>query len=161
VRLDNDLDAHPERIDVHSFVEELQVAAAMNAKAMGIALTISPVADEVTVYADRQLLGSAVSNLLQNAFKFSRANGRVTLSARADGDRVLIEVEDACGGLPAGKAEAMFQPFTQMSEDRSGVGLGLWISRRAVEANGGVLRVRNMSGEGCVFTIDLPRPPTA
>jgi signal transduction histidine kinase len=158
VRLESGLDVHPEKIDLHSFVEELQVAAAMNAKAMAIPLMISIVEDDLTVYADRQMLGSAVSNLLQNAFKFSHANGQVTLGVRGDGDRVLIEVEDACGGLPKGKAEAMFQAFEQMGRDRSGIGLGLWISRRAVEANGGVLRVRDMPGAGCVFTIDLPRP---
>jgi len=51
----------------------------------------------------------------------------------------------------------MFKPFTQSAEDRTGAGLGLSISRRSVEANGGVLSVRNMPGTGCVFTIDLPR----
>lgn len=81
----------------------------------------------------------------------------MTLRAYADGDHVVIDVEDECGGLPEGKAEALFQPFKQMSSDRSGLGLGLWISRRAVEASGGTLRVRNNPGKGCTFTIELPR----
>ena len=79
------------------------------------------------------------------------------LHAHASGDRVLIEVEDNCGGLPPGDAERMFQPFTQGSTDKSGLGLGLSICRRSVEAIGGVLSVRNMPGVGCVFTVDLPR----
>jgi signal transduction histidine kinase len=103
------------------------------------------------------MIASAVSNLLQNAFKFSRPDGTVTLSARAADDRILIDVEDECGGLPDGKAEELFRPFEQKGSNRTGLGLGLSISRRAVEANDGNITVRNMPGKGCIFTIDLPR----
>ena len=72
-------------------------------------------------------------------------------------NRILIGVEDQCGGLPEGKAEEIFHPFEQGSAERTGLGLGLSISRRGVEANGGKLSVRNLPGTGCVFTIDLPR----
>jgi signal transduction histidine kinase len=89
--------------------------------------------------------------------KFSRRNGTVSLLARAVGEQVLIEVEDECGGLPAGKAEELFRPFEQSSTDRSGLGLGLSISRRAVQANDGTLEVRSVPGKGCVFTISLCR----
>ena len=51
----------------------------------------------------------------------------------------------------------MFEPFTQRHADRSGLGLGLTIARRAVETIGGTLRVRNLPGVGCVFTVELPR----
>jgi signal transduction histidine kinase len=51
----------------------------------------------------------------------------------------------------------MILPFTQVGADRSGLGLGLAISQRCVEANNGILRVRDIPGSGCVFTIDLPR----
>jgi signal transduction histidine kinase len=103
------------------------------------------------------MLGSAVTNLLQNGFKFSRRHGTISLSARAERDRILIEVEDECGGLPDGKAEELFQPFEQRSSNRIGLGLGLSISRRAVQENRGTLEVRNLPGKGCIFTIDLPR----
>ena len=53
--------------------------------------------------------------------------------------------------------ETLFAPFTQHGADRSGLGLGLSISRRAVEANGGTLRLRDVPGTGCIFTIDLPQ----
>ena len=69
----------------------------------------------------------------------------------------MIGVEDECGGLPEGKAQALFAPFEQRAANRTGLGLGLSISRRAVEAMGGELRVRDVPGKGCVFTIDLPR----
>ena len=56
-----------------------------------------------------------------------------------------------------GVEETMFLPYTQNGTDKSGVGLGLAICRRCVEANNGVLSVRSIPGSGCVFTIDLPR----
>jgi signal transduction histidine kinase len=79
------------------------------------------------------------------------------LRACADGNRVLIEVADHCGGLPPGKAQRLFAPFVQDGADRSGLGLGLTIARRSVEASGGRLSVRDVPAKGCVFTIDLPR----
>ena len=157
VRLSAGLDAQRGMINVSEFLEEVQVSAAMEAKAHEITFKISRMDQGLMVEVDRQMLGSAVSNLLQNAFKFSRRNGVVTLTARAADDRVLIEVEDACGGLPDGKVEELFHPFKKSSKNRSGLGLGLSISRRAVEANDGTLTVRNVEGRGCVFTIDLPR----
>jgi len=103
------------------------------------------------------LLLSALENLLQNAFKFTHRHTEVSLNAYAAADRIRIDVEDHCGGLPPGAAEDMFLPFKQSGEDRSGLGLGLAICRRSVEANNGVLKVRDVAGSGCVFTIELPR----
>jgi C4-dicarboxylate-specific signal transduction histidine kinase len=74
----------------------------------------------------------------------------------ADG-LVSIEVEDECGGLPERNAEALFTPFgPRRGKDRTGLGLGLDISRKAVKACGGEIRVRNLPGKGCVFSIELP-----
>lgn len=70
---------------------------------------------------------------------------------------MCVKVEDQCGGLPEGKAQSLFANFGQHHKDRSGLGLGLSIARRSVEASGGTLSVRDMPGLGCVFTIDLPR----
>jgi signal transduction histidine kinase len=101
-----------------------------------------------------------MSNLLQNAFKFT-PSGTVALTARATEERVFLEVADECGGLPPGKAEELFRPFAQRSADRSGLGLGLAIALRSARACGGELRVRDVPGHGCVFTIELPRQPAA
>jgi signal transduction histidine kinase len=51
----------------------------------------------------------------------------------------------------------MFRPFTQLGDDRSGIGLGLSIARRHVQADAGQLTVQDMPGKGCVFTVQLPR----
>ena len=148
-----------ERVRLAEFMEEVEIAATVAASARGHELAVHPVDGGAAIDVDRQLLGAALGNLLQNAFKFTPANGRVDL--RTDTTTlpgsVLIEVEDECGGLPRGFAESLFEPFRYRSADRSGLGLGLIIARRGVEANGGVLRVRDLPGKGCVFTVEIPR----
>ena len=73
------------------------------------------------------------------------------------GGRILIEVEDECGGLPDEDTEELFTPFTQKGKDKTGMGLGLSLSRRVIELNKGKLTARNIPGKGCIFTIDLPK----
>jgi signal transduction histidine kinase len=159
VRLSDDDPATVTRtlIDMASFIFDIQVAAALEARSMGCELTVVEVEPDLYVHADRALLAAAIANLLQNAFKFSGPGGHVSLAASREGDRVLIEVEDECGGLPEGAEDRMFRPFEQLQKDSRGVGLGLAISRKGVEANNGRLDVRNLPGKGCVFVIALPR----
>jgi signal transduction histidine kinase len=139
------------------FIAEIKLSASLHAEVRKCLLTVSAVDAHLALDADRDLLLSAVGNLLQNAFKFTRPRSEVTLNAYAAGDRIIIDVKDNCGGLPAGDAGKLFEPFMQRSHDKSGVGLGLSIARRGVEANGGTLSVRDVPGIGCVFTIDLLR----
>ncbi|MDQ3288822.1 MAG: HAMP domain-containing histidine kinase [Pseudomonadota bacterium] len=139
------------------FIQEVRLAGELEAEVKGCSLSVSKVDELLAVDADRDLLFSAVGNLLQNAFKFTHPGSQVTLNAYAVADRILIDVEDSCGGLPAGDPDLLFHPFVQSDQDKSGVGLGLSIARRSVEANDGTLAVRDLPGTGCVFTIDLPR----
>jgi signal transduction histidine kinase len=81
----------------------------------------------------------------------------VTLEAYAAADQILFDVKDHCGGLPTGSHEEMFVAFQQVGTDRSGLGLGLSIARRSVELCGGTINVHDLPGEGCVFTLSLPR----
>jgi signal transduction histidine kinase len=160
VRLEAGLQ-HLEPVPVSEVFEEIEVTAAVQAQAKGIVLAVALVEPSVIVEADRQILVAAVANLIQNALKFTHKRGRVSLTARGATDRVLIEVEDECGGLPPGKAEELFQPYSQRSSDRTGLGLGLSIAQKAVKAFHGEIYVRNLPDKGCVFTIDLPKalPP--
>ena len=144
-------------ISLADFITEVKITAALEAQARGCEFSIQPVDPSLAVLADWELLSSAVGNLLQNACKYTQPRTEVCLHAYAAGDRVLIEVEDHCGGLHPGDAERMLQPFTQLGTDRTGLGLGLSICQRSVEANKATLHVRDVPGSGCVFTISLPR----
>lgn len=139
------------------FIAEIKLSAALEARVRECGFVVSEVDRQLALDADRDLLLSAVGNLLQNAFKFTHPHGEVRLNAYATSDRIRIEVEDQCGGLAPGSIEKMFQPFTQLGTDKSGLGLGLAICRDSVEASGGTLSARDLPGTGCVFTIDLPR----
>ena len=103
------------------------------------------------------MLFSAVGNLLQNAFKFTQRHTEVSLNAYRRRGSHPDRRRGSLRRPSAGMRRNMFLPFTQSGEDRSGLGLGLAICRRSVEANNGVLSVRDVPGSGCVFTIDLPR----
>ena len=146
-----------EQFLVSAFVDEVAAAAKLDAHARGITLTVLPVEPGVAITADRQVLAAVVGNLLQNALKFTRPQTTVTLRVRASTDRVLIEVEDECGGLPSRTSHSLFQPFEQRSADRTGLGLGLAFSRWATEANNGRIYTRNLPDHGCIFIVDLPR----
>jgi signal transduction histidine kinase len=157
VRMNSGGEIHQELFSLANFIGDLKSAADLEAAVKGCTLRVAEVDPALALDADRDLLFSAVGNLLQNAFKFTRPGSEVRLEAYANGDRVLIDVKDECGGLPGGDAETLFAPFAQADADRSGLGLGLSISRRSVEANHGRLGARDRPGHGCVFTIDLPR----
>ena len=148
--------ARKERIRVADFIEETEVNASLEATHRGLQFSVARIDSALHVDVDRQLFGSAIDNLLQNAFKFTRPSSQVSLRTTHLADRVSIEIEDECGGLPVGATEVLFQPFEQRGTDRQGLGLGLTISRRAIEANGGTLRVRDMPGKGCVFIVEVP-----
>ena len=146
-----------ERVGVTPFLIDITVAGRLHAESRGLQLVIEPGDSAWTVTADPQLLSSAVTNLLNNAFKFTPIGGRVVLRARAnEGNRLLIEVQDECGGIP----DSVGDPFQSFGErrggDRTGLGLGLSIARKAVRAHGGDIHIHNIPGKGCVFTIDVP-----
>lgn len=148
---------HAEAFPVSPFIDELARGAALEARARGITLTVLPMDQELTIKFDRQILEAVVGNLLQNAFKFTRPRSTVILSVAATDDRVLIEIEDECGGLPAVGPAERFQSYEQRSADRTGLGLGLAFCRWAAEMNDGLIYTRNLPDKGCIFTVDLPR----
>jgi len=157
VRVMAGMPARRELVPLRAFIAEVQISASLEAQARGCRFSVDAVEPELAIHGDREMLSAAVGNLLQNAFKFTERDSEVSLRAHGTADRVLIDVADHCGGLPPGDEERMFKSFTQSSTDRSGLGLGLSICRSSVEANDGVLKVRDVPGAGCVFTIDLPR----
>ena len=157
VRLSVNESAPSRLFSVVEFISEVAYAARLAAQVRGCSLVVSSVSPALGIMGNQGLLYSALGNLLQNAFKFTQHHTEVHLDVYAVSDRILIDVSDHCGGLPAGETETMFAPFKQKSGDRTGLGLGLAIARHSVEHDGGTLTVRDLPRDGCVFTISLPR----
>jgi signal transduction histidine kinase len=145
----------PQLIGLRALIDDLVLEASVDteSKRIGVNVEASP---ELKIEADARLLRSALSNLLHNAIKFTTAGHDITIRTEHHDARVAIEVHDGCGGLPPGKAEELFAPLVQRDENRTGFGLGLAIALQAAQAHNGTVTVRNVSGKGCVFTIDLP-----
>ncbi len=139
--------------------EDIEVTAAPEAEAKGIAVH-SEIEKDVALDVDRRLLRSALGNLLNNAVKYTPRGGSVALRGKIVAAHLLIEIEDSCGGLAAGKVEAAFAPFVRLSSQESGFGLGLAIAKQAVDAHGGSIRVQNLPGKGCIFAVELALPET-
>jgi signal transduction histidine kinase len=155
VRLRASLEPQWEEVRLADVFDYVNTTAAIDAQPRALVMRWD-VEPSLHVEADRQLLVSAVTNLVQNALKHSRRGGTIEIRAgHADAD-VVIEVEDACGGLPEGGVEHFFEAYVQGGRDRSGLGLGLPIVVRSVHALQGHVRVRNLPGKGCVFAIELP-----
>jgi K+-sensing histidine kinase KdpD len=157
VRVTAGLSPRRKVVSVSDFVGDVSISENLEAKASGCSFSVGEVRKDLAVEVDPDMLFAAVGNLLQNGFKFTKPNTEVSLRAYEADDRVYIDVEDHCGGLEDGSAERMFLPFVQNGVDRSGLGLGLTICQRSVEANDGILRVKDIPASGCIFTIDLPR----
>lgn len=145
-----------EPVRIKTFLDEIAVVANLHAEYRQVRFRVDPFHDEVTVKADAQLLMSATMNLLNNAFKFTRPHGHVTLRAYERDEHLLIEVEDECGGISDAKGDPFAAFGDRRGPDRSGLGLGLSIARKAVWAHGGDISIRNMPGKGCVFVVDIP-----
>lgn len=156
IRLHADAQPMLEKLNLREVVSEIEATARPDADLRSIRLQVQ-VDAELVVIADRQMLVSAIANLVQNAVKYSRLDGQVTVRGSSTDKHVVVEVEDECGGLPPGVAEELFRPFVRKTTEPTGVGLGLPITRRAAEAMGGRVLVRNLAEKGCVFAIHLPR----
>jgi hypothetical protein len=148
-------------VAVSEVIEEVEIGGTILAEGRGLRLGVTTVDHTVVVDADRPILVAAIASLLHNAIKSTQPGSSVKLRASTTTSRVLIEVEDECGGLPPAAPESLLKPFVQDSRDRTGAGLGLSICVKAVKRMGGELHIRDLPGKGCVFTIDLPKqqPP--
>ncbi len=145
-----------QRVAVATLINEVVEASALHSEYRGCHFIAAPVAPDLMADVDPQLLASAVTNLLNNAFKYSHEGGTVTLSATAQGPTLVIAVQDTCGGIPQTIGDP-FQPFGERrGKDRTGLGLGLSIARKAVRAHAGDIHVLNRPGIGCTFRIEIP-----
>jgi signal transduction histidine kinase len=151
-----------ERLEPSPFLQalggefEAEVAAAQS----GACLQIDVAPALPAVRADREALGRAVWNVLDNAVKYSAGEPRVRLIGRAAGGHVEVVVEDQGLGISPDELTRIFQKFARgsaaVATGVKGTGLGLSMVRHIVEAHGGTVRVESRPGEGSTFAITLP-----
>ncbi|OLB24980.1 MAG: hypothetical protein AUH17_02805 [Actinobacteria bacterium 13_2_20CM_68_14] len=158
------------RIDAGTFTyrfADVDLGALVRDSVAGLSLTqeeVSVVADVhgelPSVRGDRDRLQQVLTNLLDNAVKFSPAGEEVRVSAFQQDSRVRIEVSDRGPGVPPDQQRVIFEKFgrgnTAGSPGTPGTGLGLYIARSIVEAHGGVLEVSSGPNAGATFTLSLP-----
>jgi two-component system, OmpR family, sensor histidine kinase KdpD len=122
-------------------------------------------ADLPLVEYDALLMERVFANLIENAAKYTPAGSRIRIAARAEPDRLQVQVCDDGPGLPPSREQAIFEPFERGSREdaRPGVGLGLALARAIVQAHAGTLTAGPAPGGGACFTVTLPRhePPEA
>jgi signal transduction histidine kinase len=156
-RVASGVELRPQTTSIRTVLDSVELAATADATAREVTVAVR-CEQEVNVLVDRRLIYSAFSNLVRNAIKYTHPGGLVEVRARIQGEWVVVEVEDGCGGLPPGSVEKAFAPFVRLGNDQpqKGFGLGLAITKQAVDAHGGVLRVQDLPGKGCMFIIELP-----
>jgi two-component system, OmpR family, sensor histidine kinase SenX3 len=158
-RIEAGVPAEPEDVPVPSVVRESIELIAPVAASLGVVLHVDepPV---VSVRGDRRDLVSALSNLIDNAVKYSEPGGTVTVVATVEEGRVALAVEDTGVGIPARDLERIFERFYRVDRARSrltgGTGLGLSIVRHVAANHGGNVSVESVEGEGSKFTLSLP-----
>jgi signal transduction histidine kinase len=109
---------------------------------------------------DHARLFQVIGNLIANAIKFSPSASRIVLRAQRSGDHALCEVSDQGVGIPADQIEKVFERFVQVTDDRRGLGLGLFIAKRIIEAHSGRIWAESTLGHGThvLFTIPMTQP---
>lgn len=122
-------------------------------------LTVSFPEDLPTIAADRGSISEVLSNLIDNAIKYSNEGGVVNVTAARDGDTVRVSVEDHGIGMPGSVISNLFHKFYRSHRSRetvAGTGIGLYICKAIVESHGGKIGVRSAEGEGSTFEFNLP-----
>jgi len=152
-----------ERLDLASVVTAATGAMEGAAREKDVTIRVEAGEGPVWVNGDRNYLVEAVTNLIDNAIKFSPAGGVVTVGLRPDGDNALVWVTDTGPGIPSEHVGHVFERFYRVDGSRSrtdgGAGLGLAIVKHIVQAHGGEVGVESQEGRGSTFWLKLSRAP--
>lgn len=149
-------------VDVRILLDEVVAGLQPRADRQRVALTVTTPAEPVAMLVDPNQIHQVIYNLIYNALNAQPRGGRVRVSAETDArswtsaGRLLLRVEDAGVGLPADIGERIFDPFVSTKE--TGLGLGLSICRRIVEAHGGTIRAESPAAGGAAFVVCVPWP---
>jgi signal transduction histidine kinase/DNA-binding response OmpR family regulator len=148
-------------IPVNPMLAEVEGICALQAKANGLTLTVTPCERETVVAADAERFQQILLNLITNAIKFTGTGGSIDVTCDRDAGVVRMHVKDSGVGIRLVDIDRVFEPFVQIdrhltSATQQGVGLGLSISRELARAMRGDLTLQSTEGIGSTFTLTLP-----
>lgn len=147
--------------DVNALLEKLVTQFQQQADRRQITLHFSRSDNDITAYADHTRVTQIITNLLQNALRYTPEDSQVYLSVQGDQGKVEINVRDTGTGIPEESLPYLFDRFYKADKSRSrgetGSGLGLAIARKLAELNGGELFASNNEAGGAVFTLKIPK----
>jgi PAS domain S-box-containing protein len=154
------LNRHPE--DIAAVIDSAVEASRPLLDAAKLTLTVHLPDQPLPVLADHTRLGQVVTNLLNNAARFTPAGGTVDVRASADGDDVVVEVRDSGIGIPADMLQRIFDMFVRGDEAAAhaagGLGIGLTLAKRLIDLHeGSIMAESDGPGRGSCFRIRLPR----
>jgi len=149
-----------ETTDLKRFITDRLPPFAVTARQKGVFLGTDFPKGPVEAPIHPEKFGRVLENLLSNAVKFTRAGGRVTVSAQPEGQRVLLKVQDNGVGIPESLREIVFNKFTKANrpgtQGEATTGLGLFIARQIVTLHGGKIWLESNEKEGTAFYVALP-----
>ena len=148
-------------VDLGLLARESTLLFEERARQKGVGLDFEPHEASTIVHGNEDGLRSVITNLLENAIKYTPGGGTVTVRLRGDGDRIGLEVRDTGIGIPGDERERLFSEFFRASNARrlseTGTGLGLAIVKHAVEQCGGTVAVESELGVGTTVRVSLAR----
>jgi PAS domain S-box-containing protein len=150
------LDLQP--VPLADVLAEAMALVESTARNLGVQLQVEPM--DAVLKVDRIRTRQVLINLLSNAVKYNRSRGRVTISARPDGNQVLMRVADTGRGMTAEQLTHLFEPFNRLGMEREGIegaGMGLAVVKALVERMGGSVDAQSEPGVGSCFEVRLPR----
>ena len=151
---------NPKAIHLRSMIDESIAIALEPAKNKGIELTYT-IPDELNVYADTYMLQTVIRNLVSNAMKFTSKGGKISLSAKTNGDNSIeISIADTGIGMNKSMIENLFRPDVQTgrpgTEGEPSSGFGLLLCKEFIEKHGGKIGVESEVGNGSAFYFTIP-----
>ncbi|MCB0359979.1 MAG: HAMP domain-containing histidine kinase, partial [Bdellovibrionales bacterium] len=158
---DGMLVVRPRYYSVREVLEDVVLDYLQVAKAKSVTLESPPVAEGLEVYADKLALHRVLTNLINNAIKFTDAGGRIEITARRRGDEVVFRVSDTGCGIEADARPQLFERYSRLDKHASvdGTGLGLFVTKNIVDAHEGRIDIRSEVGVGTTFLVAFPDGP--
>jgi signal transduction histidine kinase len=147
-----------QKLDVMDLLNAIVSDAAFEGQARGIEIA-ADTPDAFVAEVNGELIYRALENVIRNALKYTADHSLITITGTIIADKLRLTVNDQGPGMPADDIEAMFRPFFRGGNavEQDGHGLGLAITRQAVERHGGQVSAAAASGGGLAVTIEIPR----